>query len=120
MAAVLSPDFPFVLKGRSDDCQPQSVALDLGVYLFLLQANFYSLSHRHRRGKKNHCKDRSLPNHWHFALPIPRGSVPLEYFFSTKFFSHLLSPPHHCGCLKVPNIFHILAHAENNLSVKAY
>lgn len=33
MAAVLSPDFPFVLKGRSDDCHPQSSDLDLGVFV---------------------------------------------------------------------------------------
>lgn len=60
--AILSPDFPSALKGRSYDCQPQSGDPDLGVYLFLLEANFYALSHPHRRGKNHHYKDTFLPD----------------------------------------------------------
>lgn len=60
--AILSPDFPSALKGRSYDCQPQSGDPDLGVYLLLLEANFYALSHPHRRGKNHHYKDTFLPD----------------------------------------------------------
>lgn len=109
-----------MLKGRSDDCQPQSSDLDLGVYLFLLQANFYSLSHQHRRGGKKIMQGQIPPQPLALCSSNSPGSDPLEYFFSTKFFSHLLSPPHYCSCLKVSNIFHVLAHVENNLSVKVY
>lgn len=86
----LSPDFPFVLKGRSDDCQIQSSDLDLGICLFLLQANFYSLSHQAKR-ENHHCKDKSLPNHEHFALPMPQALFYWNIFSQLLFF--LPSPP---------------------------
>lgn len=72
IAAIVSPDFPFVLKGRSDDCQPQSNDLDLGVYLFLLQANFYSLSHQHRRGKIIIARTNPSPTTGTLLLQFPR------------------------------------------------
>ena len=115
MAAVLSPDFPFVLKGRSDDCHPQSSDLDLGVCLFLLQANFYSLSCQHRRLKSS-LQGQIPPQSLALCSFNSSGSVLPEYFFSAKLFFHLLSPPHRRGCLKVSNPFHILA--EDNSPVR--
>ena len=66
-------------------------------------------SRQHRGGGDHHYKDSSLSKLWHFALSNSPGSVLLEYFFSAKLFFHLLSPPHHCGCLKVSSPFHVLA-----------
>lgn len=111
-AAVLSPDFPFVLKGESVDCQPQSSGLDLGVYSFLLQANFYSFSQRRRENR--HCKEKPLPRRQHFALPW--GSVLLEYFLSTEFFTFFY-PDTTATALKFPTFPH-WAHVENNLPVR--
>lgn len=88
--AILSPDFPFVLKGRSYDCQPQSSDPDLGVYLFLLEANFYALSHPHRRGKII-TRTHSSPTAGTLLFNSP-GSA-LRYFSSAKLvFAHLSSP----------------------------
>lgn len=76
-----SPDFPFVLKGRSDDCQPQSSDLDLGG-MFALAAGYLLFTPlTNTEGENHHCKDKSLPSHWHFAFPIPQA-VLLEFFLS--------------------------------------
>ena len=100
----------FHLCSRADGMIVSHKAVtDLGVYLFLLQANFYSLSRQHRGGGDHHCKDRSLSKLQLFALSNSPGSVLLESFFSAKLFFHLLSPLHHCCCLKVSSPFHILA-----------
>lgn len=116
MAAALSPDFPFVLKGRSDDCHPQSSDLDLGVCLFLLQANFYSLSLPAQEGEKSSLQGQIPPQPLALCSFNSPGSVLPEYLFSAKLFFHLLSPPHRRGCLKASNPFHILA--EENSPVR--
>lgn len=73
--AILSPDFPFALKGRSYDCQPQSSDPDLGVYLFLLEANFYALSHPHRRGKKSSLQGHIPPQPLALCSSIPQARL---------------------------------------------
>lgn len=73
--AILSPDFPFALKGRSYDCQPQSSDPDLGVYLFLLEANFYALSHPHRRGKKSPLQGHIPPQPLALCSSIPQAQL---------------------------------------------
>ena len=73
----------FHLCSRADGMIVSHKAVtDLGVYLFLLQANFYSLSRQHRGGGDHHCKDRSLSKLQLFALSNSPGSVLLERFSS--------------------------------------
>lgn len=102
--AILRADFPFVLKGRSYDCQPQSSQADLGVYLFLLQANFHALPH-HPGGGNYHYKDGSLPDPWHTLLFNSPGS-PRRYFSSAIFPSPFFTP-RPSGGLKFPSSSHL-------------
>lgn len=90
--AILSPDFPFALKGRLYDCQPQSSDPDLGVYLFLLEANFYALCYPHKRGKIIITRTHSSFPTAGTLLFNSLGSA-LRYFSSAKQVSaHLPSP----------------------------
>ena len=82
---------------------------DLGVYLFLLQANFYSLSRQHRGGGIITTRTDPSASSCTLPFPIPQALFYWNLFFSAKLFFHLLSPPRRCSCLKVSSPFHILA-----------
>ena len=100
----------FHLRSRADGMIVSHKAVtDLGVYLFLLQANFYSLSRQHRGGGIITTRTDPSASSCTLPFPIPQALFYWNLFFSAKLFFHLLSPPRRCSCLKVSSPFHILA-----------
>lgn len=97
-AAVLSPAFPFVFKGRSDDWQPQSNDLDLGVHSLCCRL---TATHSHRAGRGMSSLRETLPQ-----PPALRSSPGCStgIFLSTKRFLTFFHPPHHGSCSQVSNL----------------